>query len=411
MNLQHLQGWWLAWQRERSNKRALWKERPDLRQALKKKNPHRDHLPRELQQIYKQTIQALRQEIGAWCDPWIFAPPCVYGNGLQEVAFYHTVEHTIRLSRAFDYWLCQIDIFLPHLQSVMGMQYEEQQKISWPEFREQMEKYLAFAVWHRELAEELYTQNQFSYLSRAWIRFEQELSVALATCCHQRTLSQDLIDWYTSLVQLRQILLKFLQVIFIHELIHAWTQRSIHHERKGRYPLLGLTSFRPDADDPLVHRAMNEALTEWITERVYHRISGKNTHFWWHQAPFQCGYPSWIITALVEAIDHEWSRITDTFPVLVEQHIQHATDLLFTLCFSHGEAASWLKDVLRILTEDGDAFEKVSRACDHFTFPLRGPAELIMQSYQDLHQLFGPFLQEPLHLPDDIGRLFQQEFD
>jgi|SRR5579883_366293 len=397
VNAQYVRSRWQMWVFDQKIKARIWKKRPDLRWSLWR-YPAREPLPPAFQQLYRKTVRDVKRALEMWHNPWIMVPSCSFALTTDGLASYNTYRHDIKVALVFRYWYCQVNIFLPRLRRAMKMVGRgEHYKVPWVKMGERM---LWEATTYKEVYEELETAEYFTHLPEIWACFLQELPPLLAECERSGLVPEGLLLWCEELVQFYRYLQQCLRSTFVHELIHAWTRWIAYRDGKITYRVMGLEDRRwdqPEVDASLaasrVHTGLNEALTEWITERLDAQIYGKAQLVSWRGIVFSTIYPAWIIEYLVQALDYHWLRLVAALPLLAECGIANATDFLYTLYFADARLVACFKDALTLLGGgDNESFTKLSDACDHFCLNRSFDQVVMEQSFRDLQQLLTPVI-------------------
>jgi hypothetical protein len=147
---------------------------------------------------------------------------------------------------------------------------------------------------------------------------------------------------------------------------------------------------------------MNEALTEWITQRLARELYG-TLHREWRGLVLVSCYPAWIIEMVVQALESQWGCLRAAVPALSSHQIVQASDLFYVLCFRDAQGLVWLKEALEQLSGQVDACETVARACRWFALPRPRQIVPLFQSWEALSQWLVPFLPEEMTIPAEFA--------
>lgn len=387
------------WIRDRIYKATYNKKHPE--RAIRM-YPYRLRLSRSLRTLYKGTVRDVRRELQGWSRLWVLAPSCFWGIPKKGLACYDPHRHEIHLSVVFRYWERQTEQFLEPLSSALWLsRHGKHHVVHWKTLGADL---LRSAAQHRELF--LEDAQHMSDLDDIWQQFLQRLPPALEACMDTGTLAGEFQEWYEELQDFHQEHRRSLGVLLVHELVHAHAQRT---EYTAGRTWARLTNFEGDqknqftrssceepgepfafSDFSEAHDAFDEALTEWITSRIADRLYDEYRYFHWKGYSGMSTYPLWIIELMAQALDHHWEHVARLVPALQVYHVASAAYLLQAAYFDHPRFVRFMKSALTAMTRDGEAFEKVARACQRFALVDVCEDELLRESLEEIRALFTP---------------------
>lgn len=408
-----LRGKLWSWIDDQRYKAKRKRERPDLKRVLRL-YPYRYPLPSRIANLYQQTVKDVKHGLGRWANPWLIAPSCafIFAYDAHTPGSYNPYRHEILLSRTYLYWNRQTTMVRRALRAVFRPARWNKRHVNWTALGARV---LQRAHHYQERFEELEDADHLPGLKEAWAQFLQELPPILEECAAIGRASHDLHLWYAELTDLHQALQQEIRAILVHELVHAHTQWIEFHEQGEWYRWLALEEHhkrekhrKQDQSEqdqerrPFVAgKAMNEALTEWLAQRLCTQFYGEYTSFEWRGVGTLHGYTPWIIECLVHALDYHWERITQAVPALATWSVTSATDLLYAVCFADSQLIPFFKEALSVMSNDPDAFDKLSRACERFTTNPLPENALLEEAFQDFKRLLSPYT-------DNLQIIFKQ---
>lgn len=420
LNKALLRGRTWTWVDDQFSKLFLRKEDDlDYKQAMQKEL-FRSPLPPPIRTLYRRTVKDVRRVLHPWRNSWVLPPFCSLGR-LEKTTkgTYSAYRHEIQISHTFHYWNQQVSIFLRPLHEAIRSS-QRRKHIDWVTFGKQM---LQDAAHHKACCAEQDETLLFSALDEEWQKFLQELPSILEQYASSKTITHEMAlwNWYEELEKFREQLQRAMRHVFIHEIMHSyaqWTELCEPGYKEASYTWHRPMSFEGYQENQkttsafyrthtITHREIHEAITEWIAARIHKQLYGgrlDQPKWEWRgliQAPI---YPAWIIQCIALAFDHYWENITDAIPALKESNISNTVDFLYTAYFADTRFIGYFKEALTWLNGDPDAFETLSKICEHFTTRPWCEDALLKESFDELRELVMPILDEAAFIIDDSSQ-------